>query len=146
MDAGTDSARLHVACAHCGAVNRVPVVRLGEDPVCGKCGQALLAGKPIQLTEANFDAFTAQTELPVLIDFWAPWCGPCVAMAPEFERAALELKGKVIFAKVNGDENPALSERFGVRAIPTLLRVEGGKEVKRHAGAVPASKIVALFA
>jgi len=143
MDTTTDR-RLHVVCAHCSATNRIPETRLADDPVCGRCGQALLPGRPVELTDANFDAVTAGTELPVLVDFWAPWCGPCLQMAPQFERAAAELKGRVVFAKVNSDDNPRLSQRFAIRSIPTLLRLDRGREAARQAGAVGAAQIVAF--
>ena len=139
-----ESDSLHVACAHCAATNRVPVARLAEDPVCGRCGKPLLDGRPIELTDANFDAVTHRTELPMLVDFWAPWCGPCRAMAPQFERASQQLKGRVVFAKVNSDENPATARRFGIRGIPTLVRLEAGRELARQAGALQAAQIVSF--
>jgi thioredoxin 2 len=140
------SSNLHVACAHCLATNRVPAARLANDPVCGRCGTELLTGRPIELTDANFDAVTSRTALPVLVDFWAPWCGPCVAMAPQFERASQQLKGRVLFAKVNSDENPQTSGRFAIRSIPTLVRLDAGREVARQAGALQAGQIVAYAA
>lgn len=133
-----------IACVHCQAVNRVPAVRLVDDPVCGRCGKALLDGGPIELTDANFDAVTTRTELPVLVDFWAPWCGPCVGMAPQFERAAQQLKGKVLFAKVNSDDNPLTARRFAIRSIPTLVRLESGRELARQSGALQAGQIVSF--
>ncbi len=134
----------HIACAHCGAVNRVPADRLGDDPVCGRCGQALLAGEPIELGDANFDAFVRRTTLPVLVDFWAPWCGPCRMMAPQFEQAARQLKGRAVLVKVNSDEAPQTSARFAIRSIPTLVRIDAGTEQRRQSGALPAAQIVAL--
>lgn len=133
-----------IACVHCQAVNRVPAVRLVDDPVCGRCGKALLDGGPIELTDANFDAVTTRTELPVLVDFWAPWCGPCVGMAPQFERAAQQLKDKVLFAKVNSDDNPLTARRFAIRSIPTLVRLESGRELARQSGALQAGQIVSF--
>ena len=138
------SNNLHIVCAHCLATNRVPAARLANDPVCGRCGKELLSGRPVELTDANFDAVTAGTDLPVLVDFWAPWCGPCLQMAPQFERAAAELKGRVVFAKVHSDDNPRLSQRFAIRSIPTLLRLDRGREAARQAGAVQAGQIVAF--
>jgi thioredoxin 2 len=135
---------LHVACSHCGSVNCVPAARLREDPVCGRCGQALLDGKPVQLTDATFERYAEKTELPLLVDFWAPWCGPCRAMEPQFERAALELKGRAVLAKVNSDENPRIAQRFAIRSIPTMVRLAAGKEIARHSGAVGAPQIVAM--
>ena len=138
------SNNLHIVCAHCLATNRVPAARLANDPVCGRCGKELLSGRPVELTDANFDAVTSRTGLPVLVDFWAPWCGPCVAMAPQFERAALQLKGRVLFAKVNSDENPLTSRRFAIRSIPTLVRLDAGREVARQAGALQTGQIVSF--
>jgi thioredoxin 2 len=135
---------LHVACAGCGATNRVPAARVREEPVCGRCGAALLPGEPVALTEANFDTVVGGSELPVVVDFWAPWCGPCRAMAPAFEQAAAQLQGRARLVKVNSDDNPQLAARFGIRSIPTLVRLEGGREVRRTSGALPAGQIVAF--
>ncbi len=131
-----------VACPHCGATNRVPTARLGDDPVCGRCGQALLDGRAVELSDANFDQVVAACELPVLVDFWAPWCGPCRQMAPQFEQAAGALKGRALLVKVNSDDNPRTGARFAIRSIPTLLKLHRGAEVARVAGARPAAQIV----
>jgi len=136
------SESLHVACARCGATNRVPRERLQDDPVCGRCGAALLSGEPVELSDTSFDAVARATELPLVVDFWAPWCGPCRSMAPQFSQAARTLKGRAVFAKVNSDDNPRLASRFAIRSIPTLLRLERGAEVARQAGALPAERIV----
>jgi len=130
-----------IACAHCTTTNRVPDDRLREDPVCGRCGAALLPGEPVELTQANFDAVVSRTGLPVVVDFWAAWCGPCRMMAPHFAQAARELKGRALFAKVDSDANPQLSARFGIRSIPTLLRLREGREDKRLSGALQAAQI-----
>ena len=135
---------VHIACAACGATNRVPAARLAEDPSCGRCGAALLPGEPLELTDANFEQVAARTGLPLVVDFWAPWCGPCRMMAPAFAQAAAQLKGRAVLAKVNSDENPGLSARYGIRSIPTLVRLEGGREVNRVSGALPAGQIVAF--
>ena len=135
---------VHVVCAHCGAKNRIASDRLGDRPICGRCGKALLDGATLELSDANFDAVTAGTELPVLVDFWAPWCGPCRAMAPQFEQAAATLRGRALLVKVNSDDNPSVAARFGIRSIPTLVRLEGGRESARRSGALPAAQIVRL--
>ena len=140
-----ESNRLNVACAHCLATNRVPSARLAEDPVCGRCGKALLDGLPVSLNDANFDRFTQHTELPVLVDFWAPWCGPCLGMAPQFDLAARQLKGRALLVKIDSDANPATASRFGIRSIPTLVRLEGGREKSRQSGAQQAAQIVSLM-
>ena len=140
----TSQTPTHVACAGCGAVNRVPADRLAQDPTCGRCGNALLGGMPVELTDANFDAVTGKTELPVIVDFWAPWCGPCQAMGPAFAQAAQKLKGQALLVKVNSDDNPRTASRFAIRSIPTLVRLQGGQEVRRQSGAVAVGQIVAF--
>ena len=132
----------HVSCTHCGATNRIPSARLGDDPVCGRCGQALLDGRPVELGDADFDRVVAASGLPVVVDFWAPWCGPCRQMAPQFEQAARTLKGRALLVKVNSDDNPRTASRFGIRSIPTLVKLQRGQETARIAGARPAAQIV----
>jgi thioredoxin 2 len=139
-----DSTSLHIGCPHCGATNRVPAARLAEQPVCGRCGQALADGGPVELGDAEFDAVVAASPLPVLVDFWAPWCGPCRAMAPAFEQAGRQLQGRALLVKVNSDDNPRLSARFAIRSIPTLVRLDRGRETDRQSGALPAAQIVAF--
>ena len=132
----------HVACAHCGATNRVPAERLREDPVCGRCGQALLDGHPVELSDANFDAVVAASDLPVVVDFWAPWCGPCKMMAPAYEQAATQLEPQFRVAKVNTEAVPNLGARFQIRSIPTLVLFVNGRELVRRPGALGANDIV----
>ena len=135
---------LHITCARCGATNRVPATRLEDDPTCGRCGQGLLTGAPVELTDANFEAVVGKTDLPVVVDFWAPWCGPCRMMAPAFEQAAAQLKGRALLVKVNSDDNPLTASRFGIRSIPTLVKLDHGRELSRRSGALPAGQIVAF--
>jgi thioredoxin 2 len=110
--------------------------------VCGRCGQPLLDGRPVELSDAHFDRVVERSDLPVVVDFWAPWCGPCRQMAPQFEQAANTLKGRALLVKVNSDDNPRTASRFGIRSIPTLVRLDRGREVGRVAGARPAGQIV----
>jgi len=132
----------HVTCPQCRAKNRVPNARLADNPVCGRCGSPLLDGRTVALDDAGFDAVVQGTELPVVVDFWAPWCGPCRSMAPQFEQAAQSLRGRALLVKVNSDDSPRVAARFGIRSIPTLVRLEAGREVARRSGALPAAQIV----
>lgn len=133
---------LHIACSRCFTSNRVPAERLRDEAKCGKCGAPLLDGAPVALGEAAFDAFIARNDLPVLVDFWAPWCGPCLAMAPAFAQAAAQLRTEVRFAKLNTEDAPQLAARFGIRAIPTLVLFENGREIDRASGAMDARALV----
>jgi len=130
------TAAIHVVCPHCSAVNRIASDRPAEEAVCGSCKSRLFAGQPIALTAKTFDKQIERNDVPVVVDFWAPWCGPCRAMAPVFERAAKELEPHARFAKVNVDEEPALASRYGVRGIPTLIVFDHGKVREQHAGLV----------
>ncbi|WP_266182814.1 thioredoxin TrxC [Dyella humicola] len=132
---------LSVPCPHCSALNRVPDERLGEHPACGRCKQPLFEGKPIELSTANFDAVAGRGDVPVVVDFWAPWCGPCRGFAPVFAEAARKLEPQLRMAKVDTDAQPALAARFGIRSIPTLLVLRDGREVARQAGALSASQL-----
>ena len=130
-----------IGCPKCATLNRVPPERLADGPVCGKCKAALLEGKPVPVNEATFEAAVVRTELPVVVDFWADWCGPCHAMAPGFERAAAEMKTRVRFAKVDTEAAPNIAGRFGIRSIPTLILFKNGKEAARVSGAMDARGI-----
>ncbi len=132
---------LHVVCPHCDAVNRLPTARLAEKPVCGKCGQALFAGQPVDLNASNFDRHIERSDLPVVVDFWAPWCGPCRTMAPTFARAASELEPTVRLAKVDTEGEQQLAARFNIRSIPTLAIFRNGREIARQSGAVDAATL-----
>ena len=134
-----DSVRL--ACATCGRMNRVPVVRLLEAPKCGSCGDPLVTGKVAELDLATHDRLVTGDELPVVVDYWAPWCGPCRMMAPEFARAAEALKGRARFAKIDTQDHPAVSQRLGIRGIPLLILWKNGRELARLPGARPAAEI-----
>ena len=136
--------KLHLACPHCGATNRVPAARIDDTPVCGKCAQPLLQGQTLDLDDSNFDAVVVATKLQVLVDFWAAWCGPCRMMAPAFKQAAAQLQGRALLVKVNSDESPGLSQRYAIRSIPTLLRMQAGRETARQSGALPISAIMAM--
>lgn len=135
------SESLIVVCPHCAAPNRVAAARLADQGNCGKCKQALFQGRPVELNAANFDAHTGRSELPVVVDFWAPWCGPCRSMAPAFEQAALELEPSVRLAKLNTENEPQLAARFAIRSIPTLAIFRGGREIARQSGALDAGSL-----
>ena len=136
---------IQVGCSHCATANRIEAARIGDGPKCGKCGTPLLPKAPVNLNEATFDAVIASTSLPVLIDLWAPWCGPCKMMGPQFEAAAHELHKQALLAKLNTDEAQAVAARAGIRSIPTLLLFRDGKEVARTSGAMDVRGVIRWF-
>lgn len=136
------SESMHIVCPHCDAVNRIPAARLGEGPRCGRCHDPLFGGHPVELTAASFEKHVGRSDIPLLVDFWAPWCAPCRTMAPAFEQAARQLEPRVRFAKVNTEAEQSLGMRFGIRSIPTMALFSGGREIGRQAGAMGAADIM----
>ena len=133
---------LTIGCPHCHALNRVPSARLHETPACGRCHRNLFDARPLELDESSFAVHAERSELPLLVDFWAPWCGPCRTMAPQFEAAATQLEPQARLGKVDTEAQPALAARYGIRSIPTLILFQHGRELARQSGAMVATDIL----
>jgi thioredoxin 2 len=133
---------MRILCPRCRTINRVPAARLADGPNCGQCHEPLFTGYPIALTASDFDAHATRSDLPLVVDFWAPWCGPCRMMAPAYEQAAKALEPLARLAKVSTEEEQALGARFGIQSIPTMIVFSGGREVARQSGALSAQDIV----
>lgn len=131
----------HLVCPHCHKTNRVPAEKLSAGGSCGACKQPLWPDQVLDLTEQTFAAHTGRSDVPVLVDFWASWCGPCKAMAPQFEQAAKAWRGKVRFAKLNTEQSPGPAGQFGIRSIPTMILFQNGREVARQSGAMNQAQI-----
>jgi len=134
-----------VPCPFCETLNRVNLSRIDQHPKCGKCGRPILLDRPIAVSDATFAQVTTDTTVPVVVDFYADWCGPCKIMAPLLDDAARRRAGTILVVKLDTDRNPVTGPRFGIRGIPTLIAFRNGKEVARRVGAVPPAELEAFL-
>ena len=132
----------HIVCTECGAINRIPQARLTDKPVCGKCKKKLFMSSPIELNDQNFSKIINKSDIPILVDFWAEWCGPCKMMAPAFAEASAQLEPNVILAKLNTEHARQTAAQFNIRSIPCIVLFKNGKEFSRKTGAISAPQIV----
>ena len=131
-----------LTCLDCGQINRVPAKKLGAGPKCGTCGTPLMPGKAVEVDAATLARAAKADDVPLVVDFWAPWCGPCRMMAPEFSKAAGQLRGEARLVKLNTEDHQTASTKYGIRGIPTMVAFQSGREARRQSGAMPAGQIV----
>lgn len=131
----------HIVCPSCSAINRIPAAKIDARPACGKCRKSLFNQRPVALNSENFQKHINKNDIPVVVDFWAPWCGPCKMMAPAFEQAAAQLEPRARLAKLNTEDEQNIGARLNIRSIPTMVVFKNGREVARQAGAMSAADI-----
>lgn len=133
---------LHIVCPSCHTINRIPSERLEQQPRCGRCKQALFTGQPLELDASHFQRHIARNDIAVVVDFWAPWCGPCKTMAPAYAQAAAQLEPRMRLAKLNTEQEQGIAAQFNIRSIPTMILFKAGREIARQSGAMSAADIV----